>query len=211
MSWTLHQRLARGASRFYLTFLGVAGRLERTRDRGEARPLEKAHILAVGGVSRIAPLVLWGWYPGPVVMAADMPSAPLPLGGWAARKAGRIAWSGPVPRHAQWRQAREVLERQPWGLAVPWEAKGVGDPPGAELWACLLAIRSGCPIVPACLAGARSFLGRGARIPTYVPELPLRLGPSMDVEAQAEGRVDRKHLRALAAQVTRAIDELGGE
>lgn len=74
-----------------------------------------------------------------------------------------------------------------------------------------LALRTGCPIVPVGLVGARTIQPPDARFPKPFMELLIRFGQPIDVSRYAERANDRLVLRQLTDELMYSIRDLSGQ
>jgi 1-acyl-sn-glycerol-3-phosphate acyltransferase len=97
---------------------------------------------------------------------------------------------GTADRHAV-AQATELLEQGAFVGIFPEGTRGSGDMGDAMGGAAFIAMRTGAPVIPACLNGTDRIMPKGARFPRF-PKVTIAFGePVLPAEFTEGGRRER--------------------
>ena len=108
--------------------------------------------------------------------------------------------------------AAGVLERgELFGIYPEGTRSRSGDLYKGHTGVARLALRTGCPIVPVGLVGARSIQPPDAKFPKPFMELLLRFGAPIAVRRYSERATDRLVLRQITDEVMYSIRDLSGQ
>jgi 1-acyl-sn-glycerol-3-phosphate acyltransferase len=171
-------------------------------------PLAGPVLIVANHSSLLDPPLIGGMSRRPLCFMAKEELFRVPVLGWLISHLN----ARPVRRdNADPRALKDALRVLAAGEALLVFPEGTRGPEGAvreaKAGAGLLAVTSGAAVVPAYISGTGRALPRGSLWPRPV-KVMVRFGPALSFEAApSDGR--REHYRAAAAEMMRAIAQLG--
>lgn len=181
-----HYRLVRMLARILFQMFHIRPRVSGIEHLDS---VEEPFILVSNHSSNIDPVLLWGFFPAPLLFLAKVELAEAPVIGWISRTVGNVHVQrdgtdvGPMRRCLRLLR-KSASDEDVANLAVFVEGtrsetgKIEG---GVKAGAALLASRTGRPVVPVYLDGTEVVAPPGTLVPTFHP-ITIRIGAPLSLE-----------------------------